>query len=78
MCSYIINNYPYEVEYSGEEIFTGIKNGVHRIGKDGEIISLESEIIRKLINRTMGITNCLKKSINSMAYAFLKNENMVK
>ena len=78
VCSYIINNYPYEVEYSEEEIFTRIKDGVHRIGKDGEIISLESEIIRKLVNRTLGITNCLKKSINQMSLSFLKNENMIK
>ena len=78
MCSFILDNFPYAIDHSEDDIFERIKEVVHRIGKDGEIISLESETIRKLVNRTMGITNCIKKSVNPMVLAFLKNENMVK
>ena len=78
MCSFILDSFPYAVDYSEEDIYERIKEGVHRIGKEGEIISPESETVRKLVNRTMGITNCLKNPVNSMVFAFLKSENMVK
>ena len=67
----IRESYPYITEMSDEYICEMLMESVQRIGSSDSITSLEAEAVRKIINKTLAITNSMKKPVNSLIIPFL-------
>lgn len=69
---FIVENYPVVTNLSKDTFFSLLEVAINNIGASGEIASIECEVIRKLINKTLAITNKLECPINPLFLAFLQ------
>jgi len=71
LLDYIRENYPYVTTLSDEQICEMLEDIIHGVGKSDDIVQLESEVIRKIINKTMAISNRMRKGVNPLIIPFL-------
>lgn len=68
---FVEQNYPYLKNWKPGMISELIQECVHNLGREDALISVESLVVQKMINESLGIKNRLEKKENEIVFAYL-------
>ena len=71
--SFILDNYPINVDLSDEKIFEFTNMIINYIGFNNININLKSNIFLKLLNDSLAVNSCIKSDINNIEISFINS-----
>lgn len=69
--SFVENNYPYFKSFSEKELFAVLRPVIHKIGKEKAVISQRSDVLLKMINRSLCLDTRVVHTINKIEKNYL-------